>query len=202
MDSIDVFLNEIREVRPEVMKDLLANMDHMDELEKVRYLQGVLFAVKERGQPAEDENVLSDAVHRIPTKYTDRILLCLYQNEKSYHGDLAKADAVQLTNSGLTAVMKKIESCRIPVVRVLKEGKYKIYSLTREGKHYVENNLLEEGFRQKPGAYTGRELVLNRENAKDKIPEKETSQEGLSPEIMKKMALNIEQIMESKVRNI
>lgn len=135
--NTDSMLNKIKSTSPEAYDRIQSVLEMMSAEDRYYYVLGFIAGMEcDNGKSEVLENV-EKAVKKIPTKYTDRILEYLYENGNSYHGDLARADGIELSDSGLTAVIKKIEDCEIPVIVNSKEGKFKVYGLTDAGKKYI-----------------------------------------------------------------
>lgn len=84
-----------------------------------------------------DYTTIQQQIIQSRTKYCERILKLLYQEGELYHGDLA--DKLQVSPSGLHAVIKKILETTPPLIVVNQIGKYKIYTLPDYVKKYFGN---------------------------------------------------------------
>lgn len=194
---------KIRKKKPEAYKRFMEKFSSMSEEEKKLFFDGYVYAISDMDDSQTTIEELEDAAHRIPTKYTDKILYCLCLSGRCYHGDLARAETIQLSDSGLTAVMKKILSCKIPLVEQTKEGKYKRYSLTEEGERYVRVCLLGEPDRIPEESETDVQISLK--TTSDAVVEKETEikkGDTVSREVYQKMDMDIEHTMRNKVRSL
>lgn len=89
---------------------------------------------------AADENDATNFISQIKQKYKDQVLIEIYESGRILHAELA--NRIPISASGLNAVIKKINEFRIKAVRETKAGKFKFYTLTKEGLNYIENIVL------------------------------------------------------------
>lgn len=75
-----------------------------------------------------------------PQKNRDALLFEVYFEPRINSTKLANRLSVSLSN--LNAIIKKINMCQEKPLEEIKIGKYKVFSLTEEGRRYVQNNLL------------------------------------------------------------
>lgn len=73
----------------------------------------------------------------IRSKYCESILELLTSEGELYHGDLA--EKLNMSPSGLNAIIKKMQECEPPIIEVMQIGKYKIYTVPSAVKEYIEN---------------------------------------------------------------
>lgn len=110
---------------------------HVDH-EREQFLRGYF-----RGkQMQEYENrVTEDEIRRqivqTRSKYCEPILELLAQEGELYHGDLA--EKMEISPSGLNAIIKKMQESEFPIIKTNQIGKYKIYSLPDRVKEYILN---------------------------------------------------------------
>lgn len=78
----------------------------------------------------------------IRSKYCERILKLLAVEGELYHGDLS--EKLNMSPSGLSVIIKKMQECDPPIIEIMQIGKYKIYTLPPNVKEYVEMNLMEK----------------------------------------------------------
>lgn len=83
-----------------------------------------------------------DDIGQLRQKHKDELLRSVYDHDGISHAELA--DLLQVSASGLNAVLKKVCDVEKTPIVIQKVGKYKFYSLTNEGKQYVEANLLKQ----------------------------------------------------------
>lgn len=129
--------DEILDKSPEMYKRLEKDIENMNDEGKVYYALGFSAGIKLLSDNTFSVDHIRKAVRSIPTKATDKILEYLYNHSECYHGELAKATNV--SDSRLSTIIKKIEQCSIPLLEISKEGKYKVYNLTYEGRQYVNS---------------------------------------------------------------
>lgn len=136
-NELKKLLKEILEKKPDIYQTLEKNTRYLNGEMKKYYFLGMIAGMEmqsESGVPIED---IKKAVRSIPTKATDKIVDYLYCHAECYHGELARA--IGISDSGLSTIIKKIEQCPISLIETLREGKYKVYNLTKEGRQYVES---------------------------------------------------------------
>lgn len=90
----------------------------------------------------------------IRSKYCERILELLAVEGELYHGDLS--EKLNMSPSGLSVIIKKMQDCDPPIIEIMQIGKYKIYTLPPKVKEYIEANLMEKK-RNEKDAKAGRE---------------------------------------------
>lgn len=78
------------------------------------------------------------AIQQVNTKYRDEILSVLSKRGTMLHGDLASVLGVSA--SGLNAIIKKMNSTSVKLIRVEEVSKYKLYSVTPIAYHYISAN--------------------------------------------------------------
>lgn len=88
------------------------------------------------------EDSIKRQIMGIRSKYCEPILELLVQEGELYHGDLA--DKLDMTPSGLNAIIKKMQECDPPIIEILQIGKYKIYTLPPAVKEYIKNRKNEK----------------------------------------------------------
>lgn len=98
----------------------------------------------------------------IRSKYCERILELLAREGELYHGDLS--EKLNMSPSGLSVIIKKMQECDPPIIEIMQIGKYKIYTLPQNVKEYIEMNLMEK-------RRTAKDLMAERENAQDSLDE-------------------------------
>lgn len=81
-----------------------------------------------------------EAIAQIRQKYRDPLLMEIYESGRIIHAGLANRLSVSV--SGLNAIIKKMNEVPIKPIRETKAGKFKFYTLTGDGKKYVESTLL------------------------------------------------------------
>lgn len=94
----------------------------------------------------------------IRSKYCERILELLAEEGELYHGDLS--EKLNMSPSGLSVIIKKMQECDPPIIEIMQIGKYKIYTLPPNVKEYIEKSLVEKK-KMKEGAKTGQENEQN-----------------------------------------
>lgn len=93
----------------------------------------------------EKEGHMDDFVRRqimgIRSKYCEPILELLAKEGELYHGDLS--EKLNMSPSGLSVIIKKMQECDPPIIEVMQIGKYKIYTLPQNVKEYMEESLIK-----------------------------------------------------------
>lgn len=74
-------------------------------------------------------------VLQISTKYKDEILSVLAKRGTMMHGDLASA--IEVSASGLNAIIKRMNATSVKLVNVEEVSKYKLYSITPIAYKYI-----------------------------------------------------------------
>lgn len=108
-----------------------------------QFLRGYLHALakeededgKGNGHEEKDEEVRQRML-KVRSKYCERILELLFSEGEIYHGDLA--DKLNLSPSGLNAIIKKMQEDDTYLVEMMQIGKYKIYMLPKDVRKYME----------------------------------------------------------------
>jgi DNA-binding MarR family transcriptional regulator len=100
------------------------------------YVIGYVNALINITERLSDNYNRNNDIKNINTKHKDDIIRLLYKNKHFYHNELA--EKVGISPSGLTAVIKKINQCRYPVIQVQKNSKFTLYSLTIDGYNYAK----------------------------------------------------------------
>lgn len=72
-------------------------------------------------------------INNVRSKYCEPVLNMLEEGSL-YHGDLA--EKLNLSPSGLNAIIKKMQESPVPLIHTDQVGKYKIYSLSEEVKRF------------------------------------------------------------------
>ena len=83
------------------------------------------------------EDPIKRQIIGIRSKYSERILELLAQEGELYHGDLS--EKLNMSPSGLNAIIRKMQECDPPIIEIMQIGKYKIYTLPAAVKEYIEN---------------------------------------------------------------
>ncbi|MCH5264764.1 MAG: winged helix-turn-helix domain-containing protein [Lachnospiraceae bacterium] len=81
-----------------------------------------------------ERTTIQNQIIQSRTKYCEPILKLLFQEGELYHGDLA--DKLNISPSGLNAVIKKMQETDPPIIIINEIGKYKIYTLPDYMKEY------------------------------------------------------------------
>lgn len=116
---------------------LLPEDVELDELQE-QFIRGYLCAQKEEsGEFGTDEERIRQQILQVRSKYCEPLLEFLFQEGELYHGDLA--EKLELSPSGLNAIIKKMMESDPPIIAMMQIGKYKIYSLPEAVKRYMEN---------------------------------------------------------------
>lgn len=74
-------------------------------------------------------------VQKISTKYRDEVLSVLAKRGTMLHGDLASA--IEVSASGLNAVIKRMNATPVKLISVEEVSKYKLYSITPIAYKYI-----------------------------------------------------------------
>lgn len=78
---------------------------------------------------------VQNEVLQISTKYRDEILSVLAKRGTMLHGDLASA--IEVSTSGLNAVIKRMNATSVKLINVEVVSKYKLYSITPIAYKYI-----------------------------------------------------------------
>lgn len=73
-------------------------------------------------------------------KYRDQIMISLYGEDRTLHSALA--NRIDVSPSGLNAIIKKLNDVAVKPIREVKAGKFKFYLLSEAGCQYVETKIL------------------------------------------------------------
>lgn len=76
-----------------------------------------------------------NAIQQISTKYRDKVLSVLAKRGTMLHGDLASA--IEVSASGLNAVIKRMNATPVKLINVEEVSKYKLYSITPIAYKYI-----------------------------------------------------------------
>lgn len=82
----------------------------------------------------------TDSIMQIRQKYKNPALLILYELNRILHAELA--NLLDVSPSGLNAIIKKINETDKKPIHDIKAGKFKFYQLSEEGKIYVTTVIL------------------------------------------------------------
>ncbi len=105
--------------------------------EQEQFVRGYLCAKQKETENYEvDDEEIRRQVLQVRSKYCDPILKLLFQEKELYHGDLA--DNLNLSPSGLNAIIKKMMEQEPPLIEMTQIGKYTIYSLADRVRRYME----------------------------------------------------------------
>ena len=124
------------ESEPKVTFDEL----ELDEGQK-SYVTGYLACMEERDDTGSLEETVREQINQVRSKYCEPILDILETEGDLYHGDLA--DKLELSPSGLNAIIKKMQEAELPLIQTSQIGKYKIYSLSEETKEYLRQKRMK-----------------------------------------------------------
>ncbi len=112
-----------------------------NEFDKIMSSEFILPPMKEwekTGEISGNEGI--EAIAQIKQKYRDSLLMEIYESGRIIHAGLA--NRLPVSASGLNAIIKKMNEASIQPIRETKAGKFKFYTLTEDGKKYVESTLL------------------------------------------------------------
>jgi hypothetical protein len=110
---------------PQLEKETLINVGYTNAMLDMMqmYLEGM--------------NTRSEIQH-VHTKYRDKILSVLVKRGTMLHGDLASA--LEVSASGLTAIIKKMNETSVQLIHVEEVSKFKLYSATPAAYSYIVKN--------------------------------------------------------------
>lgn len=108
----------------------------LDERQE-QFIKGYLRAQQREKRTFETEEAIRQQILQVRSKYCEPILELLFQEGELYHGDLA--DKLELSPSGLNAIIKKMVESTPPIIEMMQIGKYKIYSLPDAVRRYMDN---------------------------------------------------------------
>lgn len=110
----------------------------------------------------ESIEITEEAIRRqileVRSKYCESILELLAGAGELYHGDLA--DKLEISPSGLNAIIKKMQAGSIPIVETIQVGKYKIYKLSDEVKDYIQKRRVSKTNERIEGKGTCKDLFV------------------------------------------
>ncbi len=117
------------------------------EGERKLFVQGYLCSIMQReNMQKTGDSLIRSQIIQTRSKYCEPVLELLASEGELYHGDLA--DKLNLSPSGLNAIIKKMQETEIPIIQTTQIGKYKIYSLPDNVKDFIlkkeQANDLEE----------------------------------------------------------
>lgn len=142
----------------------------LDEEQKW-YVMGDLKALEEKEESFEKLEMVREQIYRVRSKYCEPILQLLAKEGKLYHGDLA--EKLDISPSGLNAIIKKINESDIPLIITEQIGKYKIYSLSQEAKDYFCNyeELAEGSYKNEKKVFVALQKLIDvlEENWREKL---------------------------------
>lgn len=78
---------------------------------------------------------MQNEVLKISTKYRDEVLSILAKRGTMLHGDLASA--IEVSTSGLNAVIKRMNATSVKLINIEEVSKYKLYSITPIAYKYI-----------------------------------------------------------------
>lgn len=96
--------------------------------EKKSFVQGYLCgAMRQENMQRTDDSMIRNQIIQTRSKYCEPVLELLASEGELYHGDLA--EKLNLSPSGLNAIIKKMQETDPQIIKTTQIGKYKIYSL-------------------------------------------------------------------------
>ena len=111
---------------------------------QVQFVRGYLCAQQKETEDFEtDSEKIRRQILQVRSKYCEPILKLLFQEEELYQGDLAVK--LELSPSGLSAIIKKMMEQKPPIIEMTQFGKYTIYTLPDRVRRYMERR---GGFKQ------------------------------------------------------
>lgn len=114
----------------------------LDDLQR-QFVRGFLSAQqKEAGTLEMEDEEIRQQILQVRSKYSEPILELLFREGELYHGDLA--DKLNLSPSGLNAIIKKMMEGTKPIIDMMQIGKYKIYTLPDAVRRYMERKIQPE----------------------------------------------------------
>lgn len=141
----------------------------LDDMQK-QFIRGYMHAQQdENGGFAEDDEKIRRQILQVRSKYCEPILEFLFQEGELYHGDLA--DKMNMSPSGLNAIIKKMMECNPPIIIMTQVGKFTIYSLTDEMKRYMENKSQSKGNRNRGSKVFHENVMLTLQHFVEKAGE-------------------------------
>ena len=96
---------------------------------------GYTYAVMDIMQFYTEKLNVESEIQKVATKHRDTTLSILAKRGTVFHKDLASA--IGVSASGLTAVIKQINSSSVKLINVETISKYKLYSLTPAAQKYI-----------------------------------------------------------------
>lgn len=120
------------------MEEKQLGFNKIDKIVSSEFILPPMNEWEKTGRISEDEGIV--AIARIKQKYRDPLLMEIYESGRIVHAGLANRISVSV--SGLNAIIKKMNEAPICPIRETKAGKFKFYTLTEDGKKYVEATLL------------------------------------------------------------
>lgn len=122
-------------------RDIIYDDLELDEFQK-QYLAGYLSGMTRGRGTSVQSDLITEQINQVRSKYCEPILAMLEEEGNLYHGDLA--EKLGLSPSGLSAIIKKMQESKIPLIQTSQIGKYKIYSLSDEMKGYINKKAPSE----------------------------------------------------------
>lgn len=133
--------------------------DEKDMLVQAGYTSAIIDSM----QLYIDELKVQKEIQSISTRYKEDLLCILKRRGTLLHKDLAVE--LGLSDSGLTPVIKKMNSTSVKLVNVEEISKYKLYSLTPIANQYVVKKLLDKPRHDKT---TDFKEIVSEKDGKDK----------------------------------
>ncbi len=112
--------------------------DEKDKLVQAGYVSAIIDSM----QLYIDELKVQKEVQSISTRYKEQLLYILKNRGTLLHKDLAAE--LRVSDSGLTPIIKKMNSTSVKLVNVEEISKYKLYSLTPIANQYIAKQLSDK----------------------------------------------------------
>ncbi len=131
----------------------------LDDLQE-QFVRGFLYAQQREAESFEmEDEEIRQQILQVRSKYSEPILELLFREGELYHGDLA--EKLELSPSGLNAIIKKMMEGTKPIIDMMQIGKYKIYTLPDAVKRYMERKTQPEEAQRTAGkVYEGNAVLI------------------------------------------
>ena len=141
---LETILNEYEYIdKNELVSSEDIVLDDMQE----QFVRGYLCAKQKEDKDYEaDREKVRQQILQVRSKYCEPILELLFVEGELYHGELA--ERLELSPSGLNAIIKKMMEGTMPIIEMMQIGKYKIYTLPDAVRKYMES-------KSQSGSYEG-----------------------------------------------
>lgn len=139
-DDVKILLKDVYPMKYSI-QECIGSMEIEESKKDMLFQAGYNSAIIDGMQLYTNEVNIQKEVQKIPTQYKDVLLCTLKKRGTLLHKDLAAELGV--SSSGLTDIVKKMNSTSVKIINVEEVSKYKLYSLTPAANRYVVKNMLD-----------------------------------------------------------